>query len=213
LLTTAPFTVTASAPTTTRSISEINDRTAESTIKFVLIPTSFKVLIVMSPWFLGRTSVAKTSISFPSRCAAMMQARATSELQWVMIVSPSRMWREPNAAIRSTACCEDVTNSSARVTIPAFASSTVEAFLMPAITMWTAFGSETAVGRVARSVSAACVISILNDSVVAAREDRAPSRSASAAARAIRPAPRISMRFILSAVSDTIIKKQPLLIQ
>ena len=58
LLTTAPFTVTASAPTITRSTSLITDLTAESTINIVFIPASLSVLMVTSPGLCGRTSVA-----------------------------------------------------------------------------------------------------------------------------------------------------------
>jgi predicted RNase H-like nuclease len=126
-------------------------------------------------------------------------------LQWVRITSPSRIWLAPNPAIRSTACCEDRTNWSARPITAARASSVSVVPSSPAMTMCTAFGSETAVGRVATRVAAAVSISCRNAAYDGLLSVPAWSRSASAAARAIRPAPRISIFFIFSAVSDTII--------
>jgi len=96
-------------------------------------------------------------------------------------------------------------NPSALPIIPALASSISAVWSRPFITIWMALGSDTAVGRVAARVAAACPISCLNTSYEGGVRARAWSRRASAAARAILAAPRISILFIFSAVSGTII--------
>ncbi len=201
LLTTAPFTATASAPVMTRSISLMNERTAESTIKFVFIPALLRARIVTSPWFLGLTSVANTQISFPCRSASMMHDNAASELQWVRIVSPSRIWRAPNFAILSTASREELMNSSAFRRIAVLAPATVSSPAIASITICTALGRDTAVGRVLTSDSAADSISSRKPLISGVFKVSAWPARASTAARAIRPAPLISMLFIFSRVS------------
>ena len=71
------------------------------------------------------------------------------------------------------------------------------------MTIWTAFGSETAVGRVATSSSAACSISAVNAGQVCYLEGErmVPERFGSCPGNPARP--RISMLFIFSAVSGT----------
>ncbi len=91
-----------------------------------------------------------------------MHPSAASELQWVMRTSPSEMWRAPISAIRSIACSECSMNSAARARTAARPSSTDPNESSARITLFTAFGSETAVGRVAMRIPAAFCISLLN---------------------------------------------------
>src|SRR5690606_19854681 len=71
------------------------------------------------------------------------------------------------------------------------------------ITRWTAFGRETAVGLVAMRISAAVVISFRYSERSVDVTISECALSAATAARAILPAPRISIFFIFSAVSLT----------
>jgi len=71
------------------------------------------------------------------------------------------------------------------------------------ITRWTAFGRETAVGLVAMRRSAAVTISFRYSERSLEGAISECALSAATAARAILPAPRISIFFIFSAVSLT----------
>ena len=101
-----------------------------------------------------------TRISFPDWWAVLIIERATEELQWVMIVSPSLIILDPISEILSIALRERSTKSSALVARDLLAESRLSPWYLMTILM--ALDKETAVGLVLSKISAAFWTSELN---------------------------------------------------
>src|SRR5665648_992360 len=105
-----------------------------------------------------------TEMFLPALWAAIIIEIATDELQMVMMVSPFLMRFWPICPIRLAASFEwDMNSSACFMTVSDASATVVFGYLL---TIRTAFGRDTAVGRVDTSVVAAQSIFCWNSSIV-----------------------------------------------